>query len=641
MFVRCSFSRSSRALAILFAVNLLGHIVYAVAAYGQQTFDWTNDAGINNFWDVATNWDNSTDPSGPVPGVADTANFSLVNGVEVLFDNSTGDWDLDRLEVTDGDVLFSVNSAGLRTLTTNEFFVSESNFTLGNGLTWDNLATSEIVEGGQLKLGQGSMWTTEALSIGRFDPNSGGPGASPAGVLIVENGGKFDSQSAIVGDGLWSTGNVVVSGTGSQWQVSQQLIVGLSGNSDLRIDGGGVVTSGSGVVGFRSDTLVNKVTVTGLGSRWDNSSTLVVGSEGGAELAISDGAVVSNTRGIVGGLVTVSDAGSQWNNSGELQVGFFMSGDLRIQNGGVVSSAGGFIGATETSLSSTVAVAGEGSQWISNGELAVGGFDSISSDNSLNLSDNGSVNVNGWLSILNNNVVDLSTGAAITSDQVVNSGSINATSGSVDIHGAVRNSAIGTINIGQAEVTFHDDVFMNSANRNIQNEGSVTIEGSYNGGSDGDGELKVGGVFTVGGSDPVVITVGGDLWFQESTDAVFEIGGLLEGEFDQVLVGGDLILDGALLLKLATDFELTIGDEFLIMDVAADLLGTFEGLAEGDLVRNFGGIGLYVSYAGGDGNDVSLFAAFAVPEPNSVVVLGLLTIGLSVRRKRDRTSAAA
>jgi hypothetical protein len=54
-------------------------------------------------------------------------------------------------------------------------------------------------------------------------------------------------------------------------------------------------------------------------------------------------------------------------------------------------------------------------------------------------------------------------------------------------------------------------------------------------------------------------------------------------------------------------FSLLQGQSFEIIDVGGAASGAFTGLAEGASLGNFGGTNLYITYGGGDGNDVMLF----------------------------------
>ena len=87
------------------------------------------------------------------------------------------------------------------------------------------------------------------------------------------------------------------------------------------------------------------MTVSGTGSRWENSGDLYAGFGGEGTVDITNGGVVSNTVGRIGanstgsvGWVTVSGAGSEWINSDSLYVGYSGNGMLTIHDGGRVSA---------------------------------------------------------------------------------------------------------------------------------------------------------------------------------------------------------------------------------------------------------------------------------------------------------------
>ena len=61
-------------------------------------------------------------------------------------------------------------------------------------------------------------------------------------------------------------------------------------------------------------------------------------------------------------------------------------------------------------------------------------------------------------------------------------------------------------------------------------------------------------------------------------------------------------------------------------------------LAEGARVGNFNGIDLFISYAGGNGNDIMLFSA--IPEPGLSCLLAFAVIGWACYRPNWRTRSA-
>jgi hypothetical protein len=53
---------------------------------------------------------------------------------------------------------------------------------------------------------------------------------------------------------------------------------------------------------------------------------------------------------------------------------------------------------------------------------------------------------------------------------------------------------------------------------------------------------------------------------------------------------------------------------------------------EGDVVGRFGSVNLFLTYAGGDGNDLALTTQ-AIPEPSAFGLLGLWLVLLATRRR--------
>ncbi len=188
--------------------------------------------------------------------------------------------------------------------------------------------------------------------------------------------------------------------------------MGASGDGTLNIEAGGSVSSGISLISNAPDA-TGEVTVTGSGSRWDLSSGLGVGVLGSGLLNVEAGGVVSSLgNGNIGsnnvnsvGVATVTGQGSQWNSTGGLTVGGSGNGTLHIENGGLVSSAGGEIGEFSGSLG-LVMVTGVGSRWETNGNVTIGNLGQAI----LNVEATGSVNVVGDLSIGDDGEVNLDAG---------------------------------------------------------------------------------------------------------------------------------------------------------------------------------------------------------------------------------------
>lgn len=224
-----------------------------------------------------------------------------------------------------------------------------------------------------------------ATVVGSLDGESGnlviqsGSTVSNAGAFTVL--GTYGSWSVTRGSGqiglnTGSLGEVLVTGSGSQWTNSGGLHVGRGGTGRLEIAAGGAVSSSIANIGSFSDGM-GEVLVTGGGSNW-NSSNLNVGASGTGSLKIIDGGAVSTGFGYVGnfagstGEVLVTGSGSQWTNSSNLHVANSGTGTLEIAEGGAVSNTTGYI-ALDSGSAGEVVVTGSGSQWNNSSRLFAGG----------------------------------------------------------------------------------------------------------------------------------------------------------------------------------------------------------------------------------------------------------------------------
>jgi len=101
-------------------------------------------------------------------------------------------------------------------------------------------------------------------------------------------------------------------------------------------------------------------------------------------------------------------------------------------------------------------------------------------------------------------------------------------------------------------------------------------------------------------------------------------------------VTGNVELAGALDVYLINSFQLLDGMSFEILNVGGTLTGEYDGLPDGALVGTFSGTDLFINYAGGDGNDVTLYSqagGSTVPEP-AAILLALFGLTLLPRRRR-------
>ena len=109
--------------------------------------------------------------------------------------------------------------------------------------------------------------------------------------------------------------------------------------------------------------------------------------------------------------------------------------------------------------------------------------------------------------------------------------------------------------------------------------------------------------------------------------------------FDRLSVSDELLLDGSLAISFLNEQTVSENQSYRIIDFSgSSFSGEFDGLGEGSLVGNFNGVDLFITYAGGDGNDVELYTSSAIPEPASAsVILAVSVVTILHRRRRKQT----
>jgi hypothetical protein len=128
-----------------------------------------------------------------------------------------------------------------------------------------------------------------------------------------------------------------------------------------------------------------------------------------------------------------------------------------------------------------------------------------------------------------------------------------------------------------------------------------------------------------------LLEIRGSVGLESTSVLEIDLGGAIAPQFDALKITGDVSLAGQLDVSLGNDYQLRLNQRFTVVDILGLRSGEFDGLQEGAVVGNFGGKDLFITYAGGSGNDVVLFTA--VPEPNGAS-LALLAIAIAVSRVR-------
>ncbi len=265
---------------------------------------------------------------------------------------------------------------------------------------------------GYLYLGYSAGSDAEVLVTGNGSLLSSGTqvtiGRSGIGKLSITEGGVANATSTTVlqyiGQLAGSSGEVLVSGTGSSWNVASELVVGNLGTGKLTVADGGLVAVrtliassgdlfGNGTISAKGAVLdgvnllfdathglTQSISLSSGGTlnlNVDGTGYLGAGHKGTGSMTIADGITAASTQGHLGyqvgsnGTATVTGNGSAWNNSDALYVGNAGTGTLNVTAGGAVSNTIGYIG-NSTGSSGAVVVDGNGSTWTNSAELYVG-----------------------------------------------------------------------------------------------------------------------------------------------------------------------------------------------------------------------------------------------------------------------------
>jgi T5SS/PEP-CTERM-associated repeat protein len=483
--------------------------------------------------------------------------------------------------------------------------------------------------------GAGSIWKANgALTLA----------AGGLGTLNVIDGAQLTSTLATrmaTLDG--SEAHALVTGASAVWTAGTSMIVGEMGFATFDVRNGGRVVTGNTIIGDNAGAR-GEVIVEGRGSVLTINGTLDVSDPGEADLTIANSGLVTTT-----GIARVAAAGRLSFVGGRLEVG----GVGGLTNNGLIQGGGRIIGnVTNTSngklrtrvaevlvLSNTLV--NVGIVEMDGGELEAGG----------QLTNTGDIDVQSAI---------LRTGGA---GLVNNSGGqFSIVGGQVDVFGAVNNNTGAQIVVAaRSTAVFHDALTNNGQFTLFEDSSVVALENLS---------------FTP--TSALAVRIGQD---EEEVP-----------EFATMESAGQISLNGALSVTLASGFTPALGDSFQLFSASGGVLGAFAGAtlpslggglawdldynAEDVILRvvagltaDFNGDGFVNSVdlgvwktnfgkatgavqaegdANGDGavdgtdflawqrqlgSSASTPAAAQVPEPSSLALVGLAAVGVASRRR--------
>ena len=569
-------------------------------------------------------------------GQAGTGTVTVRNGADLTSFNVTMVGDEAG---SDGDLFIQGSGS---TLTTDRLWVGveglgKMEITDGGWVTSDEgvIALNSSAFGAVLVAGKGSTWD---LGTSQLRTSAG------HGYLEIDQGGTVISGQGRIGVN-GGRGEVMVTGESSQWIMSDSIDVGLYGAGTLSVIDGGVVSATD--LGVHALTFLGHsasiITVDGDGSRLEIENTMNVGkgfdisNTGPASLTVRNGGVVraGGTLTIFGqGTVKVESGGSLYadvldrtvgtlNTSTGSQlyanqlVGFsgntVIGGSLNLGHSGGMGSFS--VGGGELLFVNRGLVVGldDGSQarvTASNG----GRIDTAIASIAAFPGSVGEVVVNAgshWanvdtiqIGLFGDGTLEVSGGSVQTKWLVLGQ---EGGLGTVNVSGAGSVSVGETLSVGAASDFNLMDGTLQAGGVTVSNGGAFNFMGGALSFDTFVGDLTQNGGVLAAGDSAGGTAITGDYNLQGGSLQV-ELAGIIQGaEYDFYKVMGDATLAGGSLdVALIAPFTLEVDQQFDILRVDGSLSGTFEGLAEGALVGNFGGTDLFVTYQAGDGNDVAL-----------------------------------
>jgi T5SS/PEP-CTERM-associated repeat protein len=432
--------------------------------------------------------------------------------------------------------------------------------------------------GGVKVLGIGNLTSSGQLTIG----------TSGRGELDITRGGTVSNATVLIGGGT-GPGIVQVSESGSRWDTAN-IAVGFSSSASLTVSLGAVVNSDTAVIGKGlNPTGTSEALVTGPGSIWNCSHELIVGEAGVGSLDVEDGGLVKAQLGFltlrlgVGslgvGTVNVSGGSATAGTQSQLSTAGIVVGEnggglLNISNGGVVFDLAG------------LNIASIGGSAGSHGEVIVQGFDPITgkaaslSTPVVLVGETG----RGKLAVFGGAQVTLTDTDLVA--QVGGPSQLSTTYGEIDISGS-GNGRSSTLIAHQLTIgPGNASLFLGSGGRLEVDELTVTGQGVALGfGVVLTSDFTTSGTFSPGAS-PGTFTVDGNFTQIDPGVTIIEVAGTTTDLVDHVIITGNATLGGTLRLQFMNGFAPKTGNVFNFLNVTGAISNDFttvdvEGLAPG------------------------------------------------------------
>ncbi len=549
------------------AVN--GSMITAAAGGGVTVTGTGKGSGQNNRGVVVTSGGTITDTAGGLVSVNGTGGDGTTFNYGVFVNNSTSSI---ASTVAGGDVtIIGTGGNGTGQLNTGVLVADDASITAADVVT----VTGTGGDGGTNALYGVNVFlggTISGTTTNVTGTAGNGSGEQNRGVFVI-SGSTIES----------TTGALTVIGTGGTGTILNE---GVAVEIDRNGDGSGAVAAIRSAGG--------PISVTGLGG--DGTSSVGV--------RVSADAAIENTA---AGAVTVR---------GDVTSGSTPQGVL-VSSNGVISTTDGDLTIT-TDYTTTADTSAEAPDLGADGigllsvtgtaQITAGGIgDVIVTTSDLNLESTANITADGDTVSLINSTAGRTIGLAS------GTGDFSITDAEADriIADLLE---IGSANAGNINVsnTFSPALVNNLRLVNDIANAAITSPTGLASTAITVGTLELVGNLAPGDGSPGGLIAIADVTLDSTITFIVDIDGPTVGtEYDSIDVVGTVSLgDATLEVDQLMSFDPAIGTEFMIVgnDGGDAVIGTFAGLAEGDVLASSTGTIYQISYVGGNGNDVVLTA---------------------------------
>ncbi len=396
-------------------------------------------------------------------------------------------------------------------------------------------------------------------------------GWNDVGEVLVRDGGQLSNTGKSTatltightspGTANLSEGSLTVTGAGSRASTSGGLMVGSTSKGSLNITDGGVVQNNTyayiGAYGGGDGSAL----VSGAGSLWQmDGAWMMIGSQGAGTLTLNQGGRVElgNARTLASrigvnaeGALNVTGDGSAWVSTGDLAVGYLGKGELTVSDGGLVSNAAAIVGDRAGGVGFAEI---DGGRWLSSGQLTVG---SLGQGNVL-IHNGGELVATRGITVgnssaqtdanaaLNGSVLVKGTGSRLSTDGIITVGNLGRSVFTVT-DGASATAGkwmiVGNNAEGRGEVS--NGARLDAAAEMSVGHNTLGVLDIYGGATVGSGLGRLGRF--AGGDGHVTVSGAGSRWLNQALVLGEQGAGRLT-----IVDGGEVTADGEGIVRLAS-----------------------------------------------------------------------------------------